>query len=244
MNDDIFIRKIEDVFRLLEKYHSARFSRFLDEQEQAKLRQEGILGGVLFGGYPLAERKMFGAFPDWQEPCEEEFPIKILRITKKYEKEINHRNYLGTILSLGIERDMIGDILVDDKGASVFVSRDIAEFIKDNIKKVSGVGVDISEVDIKSLKIPQKQFELMDIIAASMRIDACVAALLNVSRKDAKNLILSGKVMVNHLEPKSEDTKITEGDLLSVRGFGRAEIYEIGNKTRSDRIHITVKKYI
>lgn len=244
MNDDIFIRKIEDVFRLSEKYHSARFSKFLDEAEQAKLKQEGIFGGVLFGGYPMAERKMFGAFPDWQEPDEAEFPIQILRISKKYEKEISHRNYLGTILALGIERDMIGDILVDEKGAYVFVYKDIAGFIKDNITKVAGLGVDISEIDSKELKIPQKQFELLDIISASMRIDACVAAMMKLSRKEAKNLVLSSKVMLNHLEPKAEDAKVIEGDLLSIRGFGRAEIYKIGDKTRSDRIHITVKKYI
>ncbi len=244
MSDDIFIKKIYDVVRLSEKYRSPKFSKFLDETEQAIIESEGILEGVTFGGYDGAERKVFGVFPDWQEPSEEEFPIAILKFIKKYEKELNHRHYLGTILSLGIERNKIGDILPDEKGATIFVLKDIAGFIKENITKIAGCGVDIDICDKGNIKIPEKRFELIDIVAASLRLDACLGAILKISRKDAKNLALSGKVLVNHLEAKSEDVKLDMGDLLSIRGFGRVEVLEIGGKTRSDRVHITVKKYI
>lgn len=244
MSDDIFIKKIYDVIRLSEKYHSPKFSKFLDETQQAEIKSERILEGVTFGGYEGAERKIFGVFPDWQEPSFDEFPIAVLKFTKKYEKELNHRHYLGTILSLGIERNKIGDILPDDNGATIFVLEDIAEFIKENITKVAGCGVDIDICDSKDITIPQKQFELIDIVAASLRLDACLGAILKISRKDAKNLALSGKVLVNHQEPKSDDLKLNLGDLLSIRGFGRVEVFDIGGKTRSDRVHITVKKYI
>ena len=244
MSEDIFIKKIYDVVRLSEKYHSPKFSKFLDETEQAIIKNEGILQGMTFGGYDSAERKVFGVFPDWQEPTEEEFPIAVLKITKKYEKELNHRHYLGTILSLGIERNKIGDILPEESGATIFVLEDIAQFIKENITKIAGLGVDIDICNYGDVKIPKKRFELIDIVAASMRLDACLAAILKISRKEAKNLALSGKVLINHLEPKSEDAKLSLGDLLSIRGFGRVEILETGGKTRSDRIHITVKKYI
>ena len=244
MNDDIFIKKIQDVIRLSEKYHSPRFSKFLDEQEQEILKQEGISEGILFGGYEGAERKLFGVFPDWVEPCDCDFPITALRFTKKYEKELNHRHFLGTILSLGIERNKVGDILPDDSGATIFVLGDIAEFIKENIMKIAGCGVDIDICEKDSIEIPEKRFELIDVVAASMRLDAILSSLLKISRKDAKNLSLSGNVSVNHLEARSEDVKLLEGDILSIRGFGRAEIYGIGGKTRSDRVHVTVKKYI
>ncbi|MBR5809535.1 MAG: hypothetical protein IKY39_05510 [Clostridia bacterium] len=244
MSDDIFIKKIYDVVRLAEKYRSPRFSKFLDETQQAIIKSEGIFGGITFGGYDGSERKVFGAFPDWQEPSFDEFPIAILKFTKKYEKELNHRHYLGTILSLGIERNKIGDILPEESGATIFVLEDIAEFIKENITKIAGCGVDIDICDSGDVKIPEKRFELIDIVAASLRLDACLGAILKISRKDAKNLALSGKVLVNHLNPKSEDTKLNLGDLLSIRGFGRVEILETGGRTRSDRVHITVKKYI
>ena len=244
MNDDIFIKKIYDVVRLCGKYHTPKFSKFLDETEQAILKQEGILEGITFGGYDGAERKIFGVFPDWQEPSEEEFPIAILKFTKKYEKELNHRHYLGTILSLGIERNKIGDILPNETGAIIFVLEDIAGFIRANITKIAGCGVDIEICGTDDIEIPEKRFELIDIVAASMRLDACLAAILKISRKDAKELALSGKVLINHLEAKSEDAKLDMGDLLSIRGFGRVEVLEIGGKTRSDRVHITVKKFI
>lgn len=244
MSDDIFIKKIQDVIRLSQKYHSPKFSDFLDEEQQVGIQRQGITEGVLFGGYQDSERKIFGVFPDWQEPCDEDFPVTALRITKKYTKDLSHRHYLGTILSLGIERTKIGDILPDEDGAIVFAVSDIAEFIKDNIRKIAGVGVEIDILDKNSIKIPEKRFELIDIVAASLRLDACLAALLKISRKDAKSLALSGNVSINHIEAKSEDAKLLEGDLLSVRGFGRAEIFDIGGKTRSDRIHITIKKYI
>jgi len=216
----------------------------LDETEQAVIKNERVLKGVMFGGYDKAERKLFGVFPEWQEPEEDEFPIAILKVTKKYEKELNHRHYLGTILSLGIERNKIGDILPVEDGATIFVLEDIAGFIKENITKIAGCGVDIEICNKKDIKIPEKRFELIDIVAASMRLDACLSAILKISRKEAKNLALSGKVLINHLEAKSEDAKLDMGDLLSIRGFGRVEVVEIGGKTRSDRTHITVKKFI
>ena len=244
MADDIFIRKIRDVYKLSEKYHSPKFSKFLDENEQAILKKEGLFGALLFGGYEGAERCVLGVFPDWQEPEEKEFPIKLLKITKKYEKELSHRNYLGTIMSLGIQRNKIGDILVGEKETYAFVSSDIADFIKDNIRKISGCGVDIEICDLGDAEVPEKSFEYIDTVAASLRLDAVLAALLKISRSDAKAYILSGRIMVNHIEKLQGDFILGAGDLLSVRGFGRAEVFEIGQRTRSDRVHITLKKYI
>lgn len=244
MGDDVFIRKMQDVFRLSEKYHTPRFSKFLDGAQQEILKRGGIFGGVFFGGYEGAERCVLGAFPPWQEPENELFPIKALFVKKKYERELSHRDYLGTLLSLGIERNKTGDILVTDSGAYIFVLEDIAEFICGNISKVSGCGVEVSIVSTDGLVVPEKKFCEICVVAGSLRLDAVVAAMLNISRNDAKALILAGKVSVNHTEALSCDFMIKENDLLSVRGFGRAVLSEIGGKTRSDRVHITLKKYI
>lgn len=244
MADDIFLKKIQDVYKLCEKYHMPKFSKFLDETQQAVLKKEGLFGGVLFGGYEGAERCMLGVFPDWQEPDTKEFPIKALEITKKYEKSLTHRNYLGTILALGIERNKIGDILVGEKVSYVLLQEDIAEFIKDNIRKISGCGVEIKICNADEVTVPEKQFELIETVAASLRLDAVIAAMLKLSRSEAKTFIMSGKVSVNHIERQQTDYILSENDLLSVRGYGRVELFEIGNKTRSDRIHIKLKKFI
>ena len=244
MVDDIFIKKIRDVFRLSEKYHAPRFSKFLDGAQQAELVREGMAGGTLFGGYEDAERKLLGVFPEWQEPEDAAFPIAVLFAKKKYSRELSHRDYLGTVLSLGIERDKIGDILVTDEGAYIFVLEDIAEFICANVTKISGCGAKVVVCQPGSVVIPEKKFCKIQAVAGSLRLDAVIAAMLKISRNDAKAMILSGKVSVNHTEILNGDFLLKQEDLLSVRGFGRAVLSEIGGKTRSDRVHITLKKYL
>ncbi len=243
MNDDILLRRINDIFSLCDKYHTPKFSHFLDEREQTVISNE-MPYAFMFGGYDGAERRIIGAFPDWIEPGAAEFPIKLLTFKKRYDKPLSHRHYLGTILSLGIDRDRVGDILADDNGAYVFVCEDIAGFIKDGISKIAGVGVEIEISDCGEIKIPEKKFAEMNVICASMRLDAVVAAALNKSRNEAKAIILSGKAAVNHIDTVGVDYILKEGDLLSITGFGRVRISVIGGKTRSDRLHITLKKYL
>lgn len=243
MRDDIFMRKISDVHRLSEKYQAPCFSKFLDGAEQAEIKSGGV-SGMLFGGYDGAERCMLGAFPSWYEPESDSFPISALFIRKKYKKELSHRDYLGTILSLGIERDNIGDILVTEEGAYVFVTEEMADFIAGGISKVAGCGAEVKKCDLNSVKVPERKFSEINAVAGSLRLDAVLAAMLKVSRNAAKEMLSSGKVSVNHTEESRGDFLLKEGDLLSVRGFGRALLADIGGKTRSDRVHITLKKYI
>ena len=243
MRDDIFLNKMRDVQRLCDKYRTAKFSGFLDCREQELLKNNGICG-TLFGGYEGAERRILGVFPDWEEPKYSLYPIDLIKFTPKCENNLSHRQYLGTILSLGIERDRIGDILTEQVAAYVFISSDISEFAVRNIKKVAGCGVSAELADLETVHLPEKKFEIISCIVASMRLDAVLSGILNKSRNDAKSLIISGRVLVNHFEILKTDFCLKEGDLLSIRGFGRAEISEIGAKTRSDKIHISYKKYI
>lgn len=243
MRDDIFLNKMRDVSRLCDKYRTAKFSRFLDGREQELVRNNGI-SGTLFGGYEGAERRILGVFPEWEETDFKKYPINLIKFTPKCESSLSHRQYLGTVLSLGIERDKIGDILAEKDYAYMFLCSDIAEFVIENVKKVGSFGVFAEITDIKNAELPQKKFEIISRIVASMRLDAVVAGILNKSRNDAKTLILGGRISVNHFETVKTDLAVKDGDLLSIRGFGRAEIFEIGNKTRSDKIHIKYKKYI
>lgn len=243
MKDDILLRRIEDVCKLCDKYRTPRFSHFLDEREQAEVASE-FPDGMLFGGYADAERKIFGKFPDWEDPNGEEFPIKLLIFTRKYERELTHRHFLGTLMSLGLEREKIGDIVIDEDKAFVFAESDVAEYIKDNVSKIAGVGVKTEISDCIDGIVPKRRFEEKDTVCASMRLDAVIAAILKISRNEAKTYIASGKARINHVTASDCDTVVGEGDLLSLRGYGRTEISEIGGKTRSDRLHITFKKYL
>ena len=244
MDQDIFVKHVQDVVRLCEKYQSPRFSKFLDERGQVEILKSPVENTMLFGGYEGAEWKMFGAFPEYIEASGDAFPIKALDIRKRYNTPIGHRNYLGTILSLGIDRNKIGDILVEDNGAFVFVSEDIAEFLAENITKISSCGVRVKLVDISKVRVPEKRSHIIDVVAASKRIDAVVAAITHTSRRDMKKESALGNVKVNHAPVSGRDDQLKENDLLSIKGFGRVKIVKFGGLTKSGRIHIDVERFL
>ena len=115
--EKLLIAKCDDLFSQCDRYSDVRFSQFLNEAEQAVIiKNIGNRIGYnccFYGGYDCAQRKIFTVFPEWSEPCNEEFPIKVLKIVKKFKKELSHRDYLGTVLSKGIDRNKVGDILID-----------------------------------------------------------------------------------------------------------------------------------
>lgn len=250
MNYDkkLLIAKVNDIFKLCDKHCAAKFSDFLDGAELAVIDDEFLFpfgfNTVIFGGFDDAEKKMIGVFPDWQEPDISEFPIKCLKIESGYTKKLSHRDYLGTIMSLGITVSKIGDIVVSGNSAYVFVHDDIAEYVLKNVHKIGNQGVSVSVIDdMSSVKI-ERQYLTIDTVCASERLDALVGAAANISRSESAKLIEGGKVKLNHREISKTSVSVNEGDLLSVRGFGRFLVYKFGNETRKKRLHVTLKKYV
>lgn len=246
--EKILYAKLKDCFRLSEKYQAPRFTSFLNEAEQEIIKKYTCEFGsnyCFFGGFENAQRKLLGVFPDWQEPCFDEFPISAIKITKKYQKTLSHRDYLGTILSLGIDRIKVGDILInDDDDCYVFVLADIADYILGGISKISNVGIKTMIIPLSEVLIPEVKFQEIYTVSASLRLDAVVASVLNVSRKTSSNLIQGLKVSVNHTPTTDTSYNLKPNDIISVRGYGRFIFSSQGHNTRSNRIHICVKKYI
>ena len=242
---NILLRKTEDLFRLCDKYGSARFSSFLDGGEIAQIEDNFKFpygfNAVFFGGFKDAERKILGVFPEWEDADFENFPILAVKFTTSFSKKLSHRDYLGTVMSLGIERGKIGDILIDGNTAYVFSYNDIAEYISGNIAKVANVGVKSEIVLPSDIKIPEKEYKISEIICASTRLDAVISGALKVSRNTAADLIRAGKVKVNHREETKIAQDVKQDDLISVRGFGRFIIDSQGSRTRSQKLHLTVK---
>ena len=236
--------RINDCIRLCDKYSSPRFTAFLTEEEQAIIGHVACYGcnTCYFGGFEDAKRKMFGAFPEWQEVDFSEYPIKTVSIIKKYTKELTHRDYLGTVLSLGIERSKIGDILVHPGGAYIFASDTIADMLL-GIEKISNCGVKTEIVDVRDIEIPEQQYDDLFCVVASMRLDAFVAAITKASRNQALTMIKGGKVSLNHKIAEDGAKTVTINDVLSVRGFGRYVFFAEGGKTGSGRNHVHIKKY-
>ena len=137
--EKLLIAKCEDLFRLCDRYADCRFSDFLNEAEQAFIQRE--IGQRLgyntqfFGGFSDAQRKIFGVFPEWMEISYDVFPIGVVKISKKYKKVLSHRDYLGTVLSTGLDRVKIGDIIVNEDGAYIIQGKKFLILLQGILKK-------------------------------------------------------------------------------------------------------------
>lgn len=250
-SDKLLISKAEDLFSLCEKYASPRFSDFLDGAEEAVIRTNVVFpydyNVMFFGGFDDAEKKIMGVFPSWEEPQTAEFPIKCLRIDCPKGgnlRKLNHRDYLGTIMSLGITTGVLGDIVVCDGFAYVLLKSDMAEYVADNLHKIGNQGVKVSVIDdLTQVKIERK-YKTFGTVCAAPRLDAIVGAAANISRSQASALIGAGKVKLNHRETDKSAETVKEGDLLSIRGYGRFLVHSFDGETRKMRMHVTLKQYI
>lgn len=245
----LLFAKTEDLFSLCDKHACAKFSPFLDGGERAAI-EDGMkfpfgYNTMYFGGFGGAERVMLGVFPEWEDADESAFPISVVKFTAKHAvKELSHRDYLGSVLSLGIDRNKTGDILVNGEDAYMFVCSDIAEYIKSGISKIGRQGVETEIFDIGAVEIPERKYQTIGAVCASLRADAVVAAAANISRQQSARLIENGKVKINHREILQPSRQVKIGDMLSIRGSGRFILHETGSETRSGRLHIVFKKFI
>lgn len=245
--DALLKARFQDAVRLCQAHNYPHFLGFLDERQQAYLQpflhQGQDIMFSFYGGHADAERAVLGIFPPYMEPDEQEFPLETVGFSFRKGVSLSHRDFLGTLLSCGVKREKVGDILCGDGLAVAIVYEDIAPFLEGQITKVGGEGVAITRPYKGPLPAMHAYKEIRDTIA-SPRLDAAVKVAAGISREAAVRLILSGAVAVNHVPCQETSFSIKEGDLLSIRGQGRFRISVLGPETRKGRLFLTILKYI
>ncbi|MCI7767308.1 MAG: YlmH/Sll1252 family protein [Oscillospiraceae bacterium] len=243
----LLISRIGDMLAICEKSFSPRFSAFLSEGEavyaEKFLSFMGHGGYMLYGGYEGAARRILCVYPDYFEPDTADFPLRIVRFEGRDAKSLTHRDYLGSLMALGINRNQTGDIICDENGAYAVLCPAAADMAVSSISKIGRVGVRADFFTGDSI-VREDKFSEISASVASLRLDCIVAAAARVSRERAAALIRSGSVSVNHGVTESVSENVEEGSVLSVRGAGRFIISNVGGHTKKDRLHITIKKYI
>ncbi|MDO4531061.1 MAG: YlmH/Sll1252 family protein [Bacillota bacterium] len=245
----LFAKALDQAYLALKRREPA-FTDFMDRAKCARFRErmQGIreLRVTLFGGTEDCERQQMGFFSE--EISSEEFPIRIIQIKRKSRKfgqsDLSHRDYLGSILGLGIDRGKVGDILVTEEGAVCFAAEEIAPYITAVLEQVSRTAVVAEEVPFSAGVIPKRQTEIVRLTVASLRLDAVAAEAFHLARGKVQPLIQRELAQVNWNTVTNTSHPLQEGDLVSVRGFGRFRIIEIGGKTRKDRTALEIEKYI
>lgn len=247
-DEKLLISRTEDLFRLCDKYASARFSDFLDGAELATIYDNAVIpfdyNVMYFGGFPDAEKKIMGVFPQWTDPDKNEFPIVCLKVIGGFTRKLTHRDYLGTVMALGIAPQKLGDIVVYDDFAYVLLHSDVAAYVADNLHKIGNQGVKVELLDNLDVIKIERKYKTIGAVCAAARLDAVVGAAANISRAQSSALITAGKVKLNHRQTEKVAETVKEGDLLSIRGYGRFLVHSFDGETRKNRLHITLKQYI
>jgi len=173
---------------------------------------------------------------------EEEFPISILCIkplAEKFAEKLSHRDFLGALMNLGIERDVLGDILVDETKAYLFCESKMEDFITQSLTRVRHTSVMVIKVD-KIPDIESKKPKEMTIQIASERIDGVVSKVYHLSRGDSAELFTSQKVFLNGRLMENYSHQLKAGDVISVRGFGRFTYRGAGSISKKGKINASV----
>lgn len=208
-----------------------------------KEAQKGKANYMFFGGYENAERVYFGVFPEGMDPDTAAFPIVRLDITDRSGKGFGHRDVLGTLMSEGIERDTVGDILIGNPVSSVFVSSSVAEHIIGQTVKIASCGVTVEKSNGGAL--PQSGgFEELSDTVASPRLDCIVAAICNVSRTKAAELIENGLAALNGITVEKMTREVSCGDVITVRKYGKFIVDDLTCKTKKGRTVLKYRKYL
>ena len=210
---------------------------------------------VSFGGDDLAERQMAAFIPyalyfrcgkNQLAPEEIGYPfraVKIAPLHRRVAEELTHRDYLGAILNLGIERSRIGDILPMNGDALVFVHDDMAGFIMDQLVRVRHTSVTVSEVPLGDVHYTPA-FEEIRGTVASVRLDSLLPLAFSSSRSRLSGLIEGAKVYVNGRLITSNGYQVRDEDVISVRGMGKFRYKGAVSRTKKNRTYVVIHKYI
>ena len=209
----------------------------------------------MYGGYEGAERVKICFHGNLESNCVEltgnfeaynrEFPIVCLNMkpsNEKFAETLEHRDYLGAIMNLGTNRNRIGDILIKGKEAYCFCDNMISEYIRMNLERIRHTNVMIRVAKDMTLISDQNYKEVTGSVS-SFRLDAMIALAFHTSRSSITGLIEGEKVFVNARIVTSNSYVLKEGDVISVRGFGKFKFKSQGSLSKKGRIYANLLVY-
>ena len=174
-----------------------------------------------------------------------EIPIKKIKISGSGFKKLTHRDYMGSILSLGIDRSVIGDIaVVSDSEAVVFVAERISGFIVSELTKIGRDGVVCISSEADPVWEIPRRYEDFSLVVSSPRIDGIVKSITGLSREKSADLVRAGLVELSYTATDNVSAGVSEGDIVSIRGYGKYLIGSVSGETKSGRLRISCKKYL
>ena len=156
---------------------------------------------------------------------------------------LSHRDVLGSILSLGVDREVVGDIIATKEFAKILVDKKLAEYFIENLKRIGDATVETTLDELSDIAPKEERVKEIKATVASLRADSIAAAGFGMSRSKAATEIAADKVKLNWQSVKNAAQTIKEGDVLSMHGRGRLEVAEVRGQTKKGRIGVLLKRF-
>ena len=242
-------KRLAELSRIAYTREIVTFSEFLNLNELNILHttpKDMLLSQYkTYGGYGLSERQMAAFLPDALY-YDSQYPIQIIEISpvnRKFAEELSHRDYLGAVMNLGIERCKLGDILIEDGKAILFAKEELAGYIMEHLNRIRHTTVKASILSAFEDSYEPRYEELKGTVA-SVRLDTVLSLAYPLSRSKITGLIEGARVFVNGKLVTSNGYRLKEGDILSVRKMGRIGYNGILSETKKGRYMVSIRKYI
>ncbi len=245
-DERLIVAKAMDKLQIALKTFTPEFTIFMDPYKAYSIK-DMLLNNeckiIAYGGYEGCERLKLGFFPEFTECNFLQFPIVPIEISYNsvFGRTLTHRDFLGSILGLGITREKTGDIVIEENRAVAFVDSDIADYVVVNLDRVGRTKVRVKILDNYTPKLKEAVEKRLTV--ASLRIDALLSGALNLSRGKVADLIKGEKAYINWKKVTSVSHSVCENDVITLRGVGRVKINEVMGTTKKDRILISVSVF-
>ncbi|WP_458121750.1 YlmH family RNA-binding protein [Paenibacillus sp. Z6-24] len=232
------------------RYHEQKLTDFLDPRQayilSTLIAREPDVQLRLDGGSPHAERKRALVGPDYLDLESEDMQLEVLSITPEGQKftELEHGDYMGSILGLGMKRGKVGDIHVLDDGCHTVVASEIASYLHLHMNQVHRLHVMTSLLPISELRAAVPDIQTLELSVASMRLDGIASDVYRLSRSKILVPIKAGRCRVNWKPEEDPSHPLKEGDMVSVQGLGRFKVLELEGVTKKGRYRVKIGKYV
>lgn len=243
----MMIKSLDLVASVLYQYE-VKHTKFLNPYEIKTLVSilKGI-DGINFhcdGGFSESERQIVYIYPDYLAKEDIEDQLAYFEICGNFKyRDVSHRDYLGSVLSLGLTRENIGDILVNSESVIIIVIKSIGDFILFNLDRIANVKIQLKEIVRGEVNFEFPDLEEVVVSVSSLRLDSIVSSALNISREKSLQLIKADRVRVNYELINSPSKIMPLNSLISVKGYGRFIFYKTLGETKKNKIRILIKKY-
>ena len=249
MEKNELLRRIQDLAQRCERTSHITNTCFLTPAESFELQKTRPATGdcrmLLTGGIPGCERQVAFFLPWYMDESDFDVGQTIRAVEiRSFFGTPGHRDYLGAILGLGIERDRIGDLLIDGDVAIVLCLSPIAPVLLSELEKVGRCGVKTREISLSEVPLPERRVKKVSFTAKSLRLDAVTGDLFGVSRTTAAEMIRLGLVTLNYTVCEKTDAPVSEGDVISVRGKGKGRIAQLGGLSRKERLFVDAELFL